>query len=153
MSPKITLKKDYILVELEERTDFREIRRGIGRLCYVPELPDRNDVWMFRKGSGNLSHDDFYRLRNIIKEIQPEDSKVHKTALVLASDEHPSLAEKFSQLAQDLKHDFRVFVSLQDAETWIKVVERRSGPKDRRTQFTYLAHDRRSGIADRRLHQ
>jgi hypothetical protein len=28
--------------------------------------------------------------------------------------------------------------------------ERRTGQKDRRKQHTYLAHDRRSGIADRR---
>jgi len=153
MSPNITLKKDYILVELEEPADFREIRRGIGRLCYVPELPDRNDVWVFRKGTSKLSPDDLYKLRDIIKEIQPEDSKAHKTALVVASDVQPGMAKEFSQLAQDLKHEFKVFTSLQDAKTWITVAERRSGPKDRRTLFTYLAHDRRSGIADRRPHQ
>jgi hypothetical protein len=153
MSPNITLKKDYILIEIEEPADFREIRRGIGRLCYVPELPDRNDVWVFRKGLVSLSHDDLYKLRDIIKEVHPKDSKVHKTALVVTPEVQSRMAEEFSQLAQNLQHEFKVFTRLQDAETWIKGVERRSGPKDRRTQFTYLAYDRRSGIAERRQHQ
>ena len=68
MSLDITVKKDYILVEPKEGADFREIRRGIARLFYVPEVPDKNDIWVFRKGLGKFSHDDLYKLRDIIKD-------------------------------------------------------------------------------------
>jgi hypothetical protein len=115
----ITVKKDYILVEPQEGADFREIRRGIARLFYVPEVPDKNDIWVFRKGVGKLSHDDLYKLRDIIKEIHPKDSRANKTALVVESEGQSSMAEAFTQIADDLPHEFRVFSSLQDAETWI----------------------------------
>ena len=119
MEPKITVKEDYILVEPKEGTDFREIRRGIARLIYVPEISDKNDIWIFPEGLGKLSHDDWYKLRGIIKEIHPKDSKASKTALVVESEVRSSMAEAFTQIAEDLPHEFRVFSSLQDAEAWI----------------------------------
>ena len=119
MSLEITVKKDYVLVEPKEGADFREIRRGIARLFYVPEVPDKNDIWVFRKGLGKLSHDDLYKLRDIIKEIHPKDCKATKTALVVEPDVQPSMTEAFTQIADDLPHEIMVFSSLQDAETWI----------------------------------
>ena len=115
----ITAKKDYILVELKEGVDFREIRRGIARLIYVSEIRDKNDIWVFRKGLGKLSHDDLYKIRDLIKEIHPKDSKLNKTALVVGSEVQSSMKEAFTQITEDLPHEFRVFSSLQDAETWI----------------------------------
>lgn len=120
MSLDITIKKDYILVEPKEGADFREIRRGIARLIYVPQVPDKNDIWVFRKGVGKLSHDDLYKLRDIIQEIHSKDSRGNKTALVIESEVQSIMAEAFTQIAKDLPHEFRVFSSLQDAEAWIK---------------------------------
>ena len=119
MEPQITAKKDYILVEPKEGVDFREIRRGIARLIYVPEIRDKNDIWVFREGLGKLSHDDLYKLRDLIKEIHPKDSKLNKTALVVESDAQSSMEEAFAQISEDLPHEFRVFSSQQDAEAWI----------------------------------
>ena len=118
MEPKITVKEDYILVEPEEGADFREIRRGIARLIYVPEIRDKNDIWVFRKGFEKLSPDDLFKLRDIIKEIHPKDSKAIKTALVVESAVQSSLEKAFVQIAEDLPHEFKVFSNLQDAEAW-----------------------------------
>ena len=40
--------------------------------------------------------------------------------------------------------------SVEEGRMATSTIERRTGQKERRKQYTYLAHDRRSGIADRR---
>ena len=42
MAPRITIKMDYVLIELKEGTDYSEIQRGVARLFYVEEIPDKN---------------------------------------------------------------------------------------------------------------
>jgi hypothetical protein len=41
MSAEITINKDYILVEPKEGINYREIRRAIARLFYVPGIPEK----------------------------------------------------------------------------------------------------------------
>ena len=119
MEPKITVKEDYILVEPKEGADIREILRIIARLIYVPEIRDKNDIWVFSEGLRKLSHDDMYKLRDIIKEIHPKDSTAIKTALVVDSEVQSSMEKAFAQITEDLPHEFKVFSNMQDAETWI----------------------------------
>jgi hypothetical protein len=120
MSPKITIKKDYILIEPQEGTDFREIQRGIARLFYVEGIPEQNRIWIFREGRKNLSHDDLVKLKDIIKEYYPPDARINKTALVVETGLQTSLAESFTRIAADLPQKFRVFSNLADAEDWVK---------------------------------
>lgn len=120
MSPQITLKNDYILIEPKAGTDFREIQRGVARLFYVDGMPKQNRIWVFREGRENLSHDDLVKLRDIIKEYYPVDAKIHKTAIVVESGLQTSLAESFTKIAADLPQKFRVFPNLTDAEDWVK---------------------------------
>ena len=58
MSPEISVKKDYILIKPGAGADFWEIQRGIARLFYVPEIPKKNRVWLFREGPQKLSEED-----------------------------------------------------------------------------------------------
>ncbi len=44
MSPEITIKKDYILIEPKEGTDYSEIQRGVARLFYVDVIPEKNRI-------------------------------------------------------------------------------------------------------------
>lgn len=120
MSPGITIKKDYILIEPKEGTDFREIQRGVARLFYVKRIPEQNRIWVFRKGPENLSYDDLNKLKSIIKENYPEDARINKTAIVVESDLQTNLAESFIKIAADLPQKFKVFSHLTDAEDWIK---------------------------------
>jgi hypothetical protein len=120
MPPKITIKKDYILVEPKEGTDLREIQQGIARLFYVKEIPEQNRIWVFREGPQNLSHDDLHRLKDIIKQNYPKDARINKTALVVESGAQSGLAEAFTKIAEDLPQTFKVFSSLADAEQWVK---------------------------------
>lgn len=119
MSLNIILKEDFLLIQLEEEPDFNEIRRGIARLYYVPEFIHKNVIWEFRKGVGNLSRDDLAKIRDIIQETRPEDTKAKKTALVVETEEQLSMAEAFIQMAKNLPYEFMVFTSLQDAWDWI----------------------------------
>jgi hypothetical protein len=120
MSPQITLKNDYILIEPKAGTDFREIQRGVARLFYVDEIPKQNRIWVFRKGRENFSYADLYKLRDIIKEYYPVDARIHKTAIVVESGLQTSLAESFTKITADLPQKYRVFSNLADAEDWIK---------------------------------
>jgi hypothetical protein len=120
MAPEITIKKDYVLIEPKEGTDYLEIQRGIGRLFYVDEIPERNRIWVFREGPEKFSYDDLHKLRDIIKENYPHDHKINKTAIVVESNFQSSMAESFRQVANDLPFEIRVFSDLQTAEDWVK---------------------------------
>lgn len=120
MPPQITIKKDYILVEPKEGSDFRDILHGVARLFYVKGIPEQNRIWVFREGPQNLSHDDLYKLKEIIKENYPDDARINKTAIVVESGIQTSLAESFTEIAEDLPQQFRVFSNLADAEDWVR---------------------------------
>ncbi len=119
MSPKITVKADYVLVEPKEGTDFTEIRKGIARLFYVKGIPQKNRIWVFREGPQNISNEDLHRLKDILKQNYPKDSSVNKTALVVEPGVQSGLAEAFAKIAEDLPQVFKVFASLADAEEWV----------------------------------
>lgn len=120
MSPKITIKEEYILVEPREGTDFWEIQRGIARLLYVDEIPDKNRIWVFREGPANISYEDLRKLKDLVKENYPKEGRINKTALVVESGMQSSLAETFTQIARDLPQQFKVFSTLAEAEDWVK---------------------------------
>ena len=120
MSPRITIKKDYVLIEPKEGTDFREIQRGVARLFYAEGIPDLNRIWVFREGPQNLSHDDLNKLKGLIKENYPADTKINKTAIVVESGVQTSLAESFTKIPIDIPQQFKVFSNLPDAEAWVR---------------------------------
>jgi hypothetical protein len=120
MSPRITIKEDYILVEPKEGTDLREIQQGVARLFYVEGIPEQNRIWVFREGPQNLSLDDLPVLRDIIKENYPAAARINKTAIVVESGTQSDLAAAFTKIAQDLPQLFKVFSNLADAEAWVK---------------------------------
>ena len=120
MSPEITKKKDYILIEPKEGTDYSEILRGVGRLFYVDKIPEKNRIWVFREGPEKFSYDDLHKLRDIIKENYPSDHKINKTAIVIESEFQSSMAELFRQIATDFPFEIRVFSDFQAAEDWVR---------------------------------
>lgn len=120
MSPEITVRKDYILIEPGADADFWEIQRGIARLFYVPEIPKKNRVWLFREGPQKLTEDDLYKIRDLLKENYPEDSAITKTAIVVEAGMPPNMLEAFARIAKDMPHEFRVFSKLSEAVSWVK---------------------------------
>ena len=120
MSPEITKKKDYVLIEPKAGTDYSEIQRAVGRLFYVDEIPEKNRIWVFREGPEDFSFDDLHKLRDIIKENFPNDHKINKTAIVIESDFQSSMAESFRKIAKDLPFEMKVFSDFQAAEDWVR---------------------------------
>ena len=119
MSPKISIKENYILVEPEDGTNYREIQRGVARLFYSDRIPDKNRIWVFREGPEQFSRDDLLRLKFIVKDNYPSNAKVNKTALVVTSELQLKMAESFAQIAGDIPQTFKVFSSFADAEDWV----------------------------------
>jgi hypothetical protein len=68
MSPEITKKRDYILIEPKEGTDYSEVQRAVARLFYINEIPEKNRIWVFREGPEKFSYEDLHKLKDIIKE-------------------------------------------------------------------------------------
>ena len=120
MAPRITIKKEYILIEPDKGITFREIQKGVARLFYVEGIPEQNRIWVFRDGPQNLSHDDLNKLKAVIKENYPQDARINKTAIVVESEQQTALAESFIKIATDLPQTFKVFSKLSDAEDWVK---------------------------------
>lgn len=120
MPLKITFKKNFIILEPEAGTDFRQIRSGLARLYYVPGLPEKNRIWLFRDGPENITDEDLQGLRDFIKENYPSDAKLNKTAIVIESEFQASMASAFKRLIADLPFDIRVFTDFQAAEEWVE---------------------------------
>jgi hypothetical protein len=120
MSPEITVKKDYILIKPRASADFWEIQRGIARLFYVPEIPKKNRIWLFPEGPQKLTEEDLYKIRDVLKQNYPEDAEVDKTAIVVESGLQSNLAEAFARITPDMPHEFRIFSTLSEAESWVK---------------------------------
>jgi hypothetical protein len=120
MSPQITIKNDYVLIEPKEGTDFREIQRGVARLFYADGIPEKNRIWVFREGPERFSDEDLHKLKDIIKENYPSAAKINKTAIVIATASQSKLAKSFAQLAENIPQKFKVFSNITDAENWVK---------------------------------
>ena len=119
MSPKISIKKNYVLIEPKAGTDLREIQQGLARLYYVKGIPEQNRIWVFREGPQKLSLDDLQKLRVLIKEYYPSDAKINKTAIVVESGEQSDLAKAVIKIAKDMRQEFGIFSNLADAEAWV----------------------------------
>jgi hypothetical protein len=118
MAPKITVKRDYILVEPKE-VDFWEIWEGIGEVRNLAEFSEKNDIWAFHEGPIKLDYVDLYKLKDFVKEIYPKNVTRSKTAIVVASGIQSAMALLFSQIAEDLPFEIKVFSDFQAAEDWI----------------------------------
>jgi hypothetical protein len=119
MPPKITVKKDHILVE-PSGVDYWEIWEGIGAEINLPEFPEKNDIWVFHDGPVKLTYVDLYRLKDFIQENYPEKVNRNKTAIVVESGIQKAMAESFGQIAaEDLPFEVKVFADLQLAEEWV----------------------------------
>jgi hypothetical protein len=119
MPPKITVKKDYILVE-PRAVDFWEIWECIGAAINLPEFPEKNDIWLFHDGPIKLSYVDLYRLKDFIQKYYPENASRNKTAIVVESGIQAAMATFFIQVADGLPFEIRVFTDFKLAEDWVK---------------------------------
>ena len=119
MEPKITIKKDYILVE-PRVYEFQEIIGCIARLFSMPENREKNVIWLFEEGPLNITYDELYDIKNFVKENLPENEKPgKKTAVVIESGFLSAMAKIFSEISKNLHLNYKVFSDLTTAEEWI----------------------------------
>ena len=119
MDPKISVKRDYILVEPEER-DFWKIIESAARLFETPEYPEKDVVWLFREGPLEMTYDDLYRIKEFVKNNLPQITKQDKkVALVVETGLHAAMAEEYTKIVSDLPQTFKVFFDLGEAVDWV----------------------------------
>ena len=119
MAPKLTIKKDYILVEPQEN-EYWEIWEAVGRLLKMPEYPDKNDIWVFRKGHVDFLYADLFKLKDFIKNHCSARAKRKKTAIVVETRTQLSLAESYANMGRDLPRKIKVFTDFKAAEEWAR---------------------------------
>ena len=118
MAPKITVKKDYILVEPKE-VDYWEIWEGVKKLRSLPEFFEKNNIWVFHESQIKLKYHQLYDLKDFIKEMYPENKTKNKTAVVVETDAQSAMAIAFSRIAEKLPLEIKIFTDFQAAEDWI----------------------------------
>ena len=118
MAPKITVKKDYILVEPKE-VDYWEIWEGVGKLRNLPEFSEKNNIWVFNDSQIKFRFEDLFKLKEYINKIYPGKMTRIKTAIVVETDAQSAMALLFSQIAENLPFEIEVFTDFQAAEGWI----------------------------------
>ena len=116
---KITTRKDYILVEPSKGIDLLEVLFALSKLLSMPEIHDRNDIWVFREGKMEITYSDLYEIKEYVKNNFPQFSIAKKTAIVVETGMQRSLAELYAEIEEDLPHEIRVFSDFKSAEHWI----------------------------------
>ena len=119
MESKVTVNKDYILVEPSIGIIYWEILECIGKLRGTSEYPKKNDIWVFRTGPLMLEYGDLFKLKDIINEYYPENVSRTKTAIVVESGMQFGLANEFIDIADQLPYQIKVFNELNAAEKWV----------------------------------
>ena len=119
MKPKITIKDDHILVEPLE-AEFWEIWESLGRLFKMPEFPHKNVIWNFDAGPLKISYEELYKIRDFIKQNEPQDIKPDKkVAIVAPTGLYAAMATEYKKIAEDFPIKIKVFADLDAAEKWI----------------------------------
>ena len=72
MEPRITINKDYVLVEPQER-EFWTVLQSFERLFEMPEYQKKNTIWLFHEGPLQITFDDLYKIKNFIIEHSPDN--------------------------------------------------------------------------------
>ena len=120
MEPKVTDNKDYILIEHQE-SEFWEILRTIGRLFQIPEYPNKNVIWVFRKGSLKTTYEELFKLKDLIKNKLPDNiNPDRKAAIVVETGLQTAMATEYLKIVEDLPGEFKIFSDLRSAKNWIK---------------------------------
>ncbi len=119
MEPKITVKKDYILVEPKER-EFWKIIESLVKLFKMPEYLNKDVIWLFSKGPLETTYDDLYKIKEFVKNNLPEKIKSDKkVAIVVETGLHAAMASEYANIVKDLPQEFKVFSDLHAAKNWI----------------------------------
>jgi len=119
MAAKITLKNSYILVE-PQKIEYWEIIEALGILFRMPEYLEMNTIWDFPDGRIKGTYDQLYKLKDVIAEHFPKNSKPnHKTAIVVKTGLQDSMADSYTKIVGDLPFEAGVFSDLQSAEKWV----------------------------------
>jgi len=119
MAPKITIRKNHIVLEPREGTSLHEIRGGLARLYYIPGFPDKNRIWVFREGPEDITVEDLQGLKEFVEENYPEHASIRKTAIVIETGFQAHMAATFQRIAADLPYEIRVFTDIESAEEWV----------------------------------
>ena len=117
---KITIEKDYILVEPSAGVDFWEIIEGIGKLFKSDEFPQKNDIWKFREGPLSFQYGDIYKIKDFVFQYYPQNRNGHKTAIVVENGFQAGIAKEFANIVKELPAEIEVFFDLKAAKEWVK---------------------------------
>ena len=95
MELNIVDKKDHIVVEPPGGISFWEIITAIGTIIQKSEYRDKNDIWVFRKGTFDITYEDLPKIKDFGRKYYPDNAKGKKTAIVVETGTQFGLAESY----------------------------------------------------------
>ena len=94
--------------------------QSLGRLFKIPEFPYKNVIWNFDAGSLKITYEELYKIKDFIKENEPEEIKPDKKiAIVAPTDLYAAMATEYTIIVEDFPVEIKVFPDLTAAEEWI----------------------------------
>ena len=120
MTPKIKVKKDYILVESLAGLETLEILKTVTDLFNLNEFKNRNVIWSFSEGPILLVPDDFDRIFKLIETKYHFSKNGKKAAMIAETPFIKGLVDKFiRQYRNRLPFKIKGFSDFQAAKNWI----------------------------------
>lgn len=120
MQSKISVQKDYILVEPHDY-EYWEILNCFGKLFDLPEYLTKSVLWKFSFGPIKIAFDDLDKIKSFVKQYYPKEADPEKkVAIVVESGLQVAMADEYvKMMAGVLPFKFKVFTDLCIAEKWI----------------------------------
>ncbi len=119
MEPKITIKEHYVLIEPRE-AEYWEIVQSLGNLFKLPEFPYKDVIWNFDAGPLKITYEELYKIKDFIKENEPEEIKPDKKiAIVAPTGLYAAIATEYAKIAEEFPVEIKVFPDLVAAKEWI----------------------------------
>ena len=119
MELNIVDKKDHIVIKPPAGISFWEIITTIGAIIEKSEYRDKNDIWVFREGTFDITYEDLQKIKDFGRKYYPKNAKGKKTAIVVETGTQFGLAESYVSAGGEHPRKIKIFSDFKAAEDWI----------------------------------
>ena len=109
----------YIKVLCDEDLVLERVMKTLFRISKIEDFYKINDVWILEENITPLVYADFTIVIDTIHQHYPHVDFRKKTALVASNSLIRAISSIFTQDAQKLPYDLKVFGTLKDALKWL----------------------------------
>jgi hypothetical protein len=121
---EIRKEREYLLVEFQGDFDFPMVQTIIRHETMLKEYSDTNDIWLIGNHHADIR---LGELETMVREFHclcPTDATRTKTAVVVNEGLTRAIIELWANALQKrVAFDIKIFHTLEEAKTWLRVAE------------------------------